>query len=375
MAQVLIETQNQWDKAFFKSFVSLSQRIYRQHPFYLSESVKDFAKRFALGAAFSRHNEWLALLAMDGGRPVGRMIVNVRRDPKERGVFAPLGFFECENRPDVAQALFAHAQEWAVGKGSKQLRTPMSGHFFMSYRIQQAGDSHRDPFYGEPIFPEYYHQLFSQNGFAPLGHWDTYRVSAQAQFAKSLDQREKLKAFSPKALGLVVRAPDMKNWESELKLFHRLICDSYKNMPEFMPISWDEFKSEYWDFKYILDRKFTFFVEFEGEPVGFIVAYRDPLPILLKAQRSPWPWRKLLALWRLRHNQGVLLIPYLGKVFGKENVKGVMATLTKPVLIDYAQERDLFYGCYVNKNSPSFGGSNLLPENVSGSYVLYGKQI
>src|SRR2546421_1058020 len=79
---------------------------------------------------FLKHGEVQCFVALDDGKPVGRISAQIDRDfdkqwPDEKGV-GFFGFFDSRNDPQVARALFGKAAEWVRGKGRTRLRGPFT---------------------------------------------------------------------------------------------------------------------------------------------------------------------------------------------------------------------------------------------------------
>ena len=79
---------------------------------------------------FLKHGEIRCFLALEDGRPVGRVSAQIDLDfdkqwPQEKGV-AFFGFFDSKDDPAVARALFEAASGWARSKGRTRLRGPFT---------------------------------------------------------------------------------------------------------------------------------------------------------------------------------------------------------------------------------------------------------
>lgn len=179
-----------------------------------------------------------------------------------------------------------------------------------------------------------------------------------------------------------IRPARIASWNDELKIIHSLFTDSYAAMPDFMPISFEEFAVLYDDFRHLIRPDLVFFVERsepsseQGEPggerpVAFLISFFDPLPVLLKHQRAG-RFAKLLTLLRLKLNRSRMLIPYVGKT-NVAGVKGVAAAMGRQLVknaLRYRTHRALV--CFLAEGSPSY--ATLPPERRTvARYVLYRK--
>jgi hypothetical protein len=368
-----IQARNQWDAPFFEKLGELRNRIHGGNPFHLRESVDDLQALFGPDAPFHRHNEWQAWLALGSdGRARGSLVASRPRDAWGTGKFIPVGWFECEHDPAIARRLFDEAAAWARARGHASLRGPIQGNFFNSYKLRLPGGG--TPFYGEPTCPDYYHALFAEAGYQVSNTWDSVEIPYAEQIRVAREIMAHVGRSPESDPELRVRNVDLRRWKEELRTMHALFLDSYASMTDFMPIHFDEFERLYDSFRHLIQPELSLFIEHRGKPVGFMIAYFDPLPILLRAQRSRAPWRKLVALYRLRRNRRRLLLPYVGKVSGATAIKGVAGILVNRLLLAIEKHRQDYIACYLAEGSPSY--ATLPPaRRHHAKYVLYAKEI
>lgn len=361
-----------WDESFFNLFNDLRNTLFSGNPHFLREGFDALKKQFHADAPFNKNNDWHAWLAVRGEKVVGRLVATFPKAAKLE--FVPCGYFDCENDAEAAKALFEKAAKWAQAKGIQALKGPIDGHFFNSYRLKLPGGS--TPFFGEPICPDYYHELYKAAGFEPFERWDTIEVVRDESIStfSSITMRFWGRKINP---DLKIREINARNWNKELRTVHSLISQSYSKMPNFMPISFEEFEVLYDDFKYLINPKLSFFVEYKGQPVGFMIAFFDPLPILLDHQKSKPGWlAKLKTLLRLKLNRKRLLVVYVGKVDTTgPKIKGVTAMLALRLAINTARYPETYpLVCYLAEGSPTYAS---LPKNrrLYSQYVVYRRTI
>ena len=103
----------------------------KEDPNWVPPLLDDYRRQLdAKKSPFLKHGELACFTAFEAGTPVGRISVQIDREfdrvhPQEPGV-AFFGFFDCPDRLDVARALFAQAEEWALAKGRTRLRGPFT---------------------------------------------------------------------------------------------------------------------------------------------------------------------------------------------------------------------------------------------------------
>ncbi len=376
MNVVTVET---WDTPFFEAFVDFRNRIHAQIPSSFPETMADYERYFGPHNPFAVDYAWIGFIVRDGAAVCAKAILAWRRD----GTVGNLGFLDWENNPSAAKILTEAVVQKARGVGLKSLKTPVDLNFYVKYRIKCPGGG--KPFWGEPIYPDYYHELFAGTGFTEIGRWDTYKIKRLKGIWDYLVKRKKLAKKSvgshPKArdkrLRTTIRCVRPADWEGELKIIHSLFNEAYKSMPEWEPISFPQFKIIYDDFKYIINPYYAYIVELRGSPVGFSINFADPLPVLTKVKGLKLSkMRKVLLLLQLRMNLSTLLIAHVGKIPGPqgEEIKGVQIQVSKRIQIITALMRTVLVTFQI-KNSPSRRSFEERSQDSYSEYVLYGREL
>ncbi len=110
-----------------KRFNQIQREIYKHDPNWVPPiwQVQDELVGFRKHPFYER-NACQAFIAVDGDRPVGRIVAihnvgHVERYNDDVGFF---GFFECIDDESVAQTLVSAACEWLRERGLKTLRGP-----------------------------------------------------------------------------------------------------------------------------------------------------------------------------------------------------------------------------------------------------------
>ena len=358
-----------WNDDLFSGFIGLKHELQKDLPTYFPETLEDYRKVLHPESAFAQDYEWRGFQIHEGEKLVAKAILAWRRGQTTGN----LGYIDWINDEAVAKLLVTNVRTYALMKDFEQIKCPVDLNFFVKYRIRCPGGG--APYYGEPIYPDYYHELFEKVGFEIIGTWDTFLVDRFKTIGNFFKKRKKLnKRRHAHHDDLKVRFIKLSDWDNELKVVHGLFLASFKDMPEFEPITYEQFKLIYDDFKYLIHPLLSYIVEFKGVPVGFSINYPDPLQILSSVRYKKLSViQKGILLARLKLNCKTLLMPYMGKTTGPngEEVKGIMIKITK--LLSYgilAAEKSL--SCYQSTNSPAKRplGPELITEYAK--YVLYG---
>lgn len=365
-------TFDKWDESFFKSFVNFKKALQGHLITYFPENLEDYKKFFHPDSVFSSDITWKGFLVLSDEAVVAKAILVNQKG----NLVGNLGFIDWIDHEEIARYLISAVEATAKEWGLKEIKTPVDVNFFVKYRIRCPGGG--EPYYGEPIYPDYYHKLFNCCGYNVVGTWDTYQIKRLGTFLSLAKKRKMLKTRKhPHTEKVNVRLLNLSDWDNELKIVYELFLKSFSGMPEFQPINFDQFKLLYDDFKYIAHPLLSYIVELKGTPIGFSINYPDPLETLARVKdKKLSKFDKILLLIKLRLNFKTLLMPYMGKVPGPngEDVKGVFLKvsklLTRGVLVS---GKSLI--CYQSPDSPSRRpmDPDLLKEYAK--YVLYGKKL
>jgi len=74
---------------------------------------------------------------------------------------------------------------------------------------------------------------------------------------------------------LVLRKINMAAWEDEIKLARHIYNEALGPLPDYVPVSDDEFLTLAGSFKPILDTDMALIAEVDGKPVGYALALPD----------------------------------------------------------------------------------------------------
>lgn len=368
----IVKQFSNWDDDIINDVIAFKESMQKDLPTFFPEKLEDYRKLLHPSSEFSKDYQWCGFLIKLNNSTVAKAILSWRNGSQ----IGNLGFIDWINDEEVAKLLTKKVEAYAKSIGLSEIKTPVDLNFFVKYRIKCNGGSGA-PYYGEPIYPDFYHNLFLATGYGIVGTWDTYLITRFRTFTSLMKKRKKLEARKDKHDSKVnIRLIKVSDWDNELKIIYRMFVESFKEMPEFEDISFEQFKLIYNDFKYIIHPLLSYVVELNGVPVGFSINYPDPLLILSKVKyKNLSKLQKIFLLAKLRLNFKTLLMPYMGKVKGPngEDVKGVFLKISK--LLTYgvlAANKALV--CYQSPDSPS--RRPIDPDLVEeyAKYVLYGKK-
>jgi GNAT superfamily N-acetyltransferase len=262
-----------------RRFVDLPWKIYnqREHPQWVPPL------RIAVRDALDRRNPFYAtadrqlFLALRNGTPVGRIAAIENRAHNEFhddrvGFF---GFFESNDDPDVAAALFGAAEKWLAARNLDTMRGPVNPSTNHECGLLVGGfEAH--PMIMTTWNPRYYAGLFEAQGFAKAKDLLAYFFPMQGNDALELPDRYRLHAErAMSGHGLTFRDIDLSRFDEEVGRCWDIYNSAWEKNWGFVPMSRESFLHEAKVLKYIIFPHLAFIAEADGEPAGFMIVVPD----------------------------------------------------------------------------------------------------
>jgi hypothetical protein len=284
-------------------FLRLPFSIYREIPQWVPPLQMDERRRLdPKRFPFYSHSQAQFLLAYDGTRPVGRLAIldNRRFNEFNRTRTAFFYLFECENRHEVAAALFKCGFEWARSRGLETINGPIGFTPLDGLGLLVKGFEHR-PAFGLPYNPAYYVDLIEAEGFSNDHDIVSGYLNSDSPFpprihdlAGRLAQRRGLHILRCNTRG------DLRKLVPYLKELYNSSLDSGDIT---MPLSDEEVDAMASQLIWLADPKLVKLVMKVGDPpqgnekaVGFLIAYPDISAALQRTggRLFPFGWLTLL---------------------------------------------------------------------------------
>jgi len=292
-------------------FVTMPWKFYRNDPHWVPPLVGDqMAFIDPSKGVFFDHGEAELFLAYRGADPVGRISaqVNLRYDDYYSDGKGFVGFFECEDDPQTAHALFRAAGSWLSGKGRKLMEGPMSfGVYDETGILIQGFDT--DPYVLTSHNPPYYQRLFETAGWEKSVDWYAFRGRASV-FKNKLSPRYFL--LSQRVLkrnGISVRQADMRHHlDREAEIVQRIFAAAWSSNWGHVPLTDREFGRLKDGVKQFVIPELTFIVELEGKPIAFALAIYDANVAVKKVNGRLFPFGFMTLLATLKKTRRFRLV-------------------------------------------------------------------
>jgi GNAT superfamily N-acetyltransferase len=293
-----------------RTFLTFPWRIYADDPLWIPPLLPDRAKTIdPERGVFYRRGQAEFFIAWRGGEPVGTIsaaedrVTNERRGKKE----CMIGFFECVEEDEVAQALFQRAIEWAEEHGLNALLGPFNLDYEDSYGVLIEGRD-RPPVLFCGHSPPYYQGLFERFGFQPARSdniafeiptdIDTPETRKLSRIADRLRKRGRIK----------VRGADLDHWREEVDRVYSLINVALSHLPDSIGWERDALHASMKPFVRFADPELILFAEVEGKVVGWFPGIPNLNEWFQHANGLRYPWDALKLWWASRRQPACLAI-------------------------------------------------------------------
>ena len=303
------------------AFIDYPFELFKGHPHWIGELKKDTRHMLDLSHPFWRHAERKLFLAYRGGQPAGRIAAIVNRahnsfHGENCGFF---GFFDCEDRQETADALFAAAAKYLKAMGMEALRGPVNPSTNETCGMLAEGfDS--DPMIMMPYNPPYYLDLASGAGFVKAKDLLAFRVDPAIGFGKRF---EKIVARMNRSGAVKLELVDIKKLAQAIADIKDIYNGAWEKNWGFVPMTDAEFDDLAVAMKPLLKPDYLYFARVDGKPAGFVMLLPN-FNIPMKAARGSLNALTILPfLWNMmfRMNNGRLLTLGVKKEFRNRGIE------------------------------------------------------
>ena len=284
-----------------RRFIRLPWRIYRDDPCWMPPLIH--AQEELVGFRphpFYEKSRARSFLAVRGGRDVGRItaIVNaghIERYQEPRGFF---GFFECDDEPAAARALFAAAREWLHGQGMRAIRGPVNPSLNYECGLLIEGFD-TPPFFMMTHARPYYARLVEANGFGKIE--DLYAFWGRTSMLSSLDSKLATMVQGVKErFGVKVRPLDRRRFTDEVRMFLDIYNSSLGGTWGFVPLTDGEVRHMATSLEHLIVPELALVAEVDGKPIGTAFCLLDYNPRIKAINGRLFPFGFLRLLWNKR---------------------------------------------------------------------------
>ncbi len=316
-----IEKVDTANKAQVRRFVQLPYRLYKDCPQWVPPLDLDAYNQLnPKKHPFYEHSDVEFFLAVRDGRDVGRIgaIENKPFNQYHKSKEADFYFFECENDPEAAAALFQTVFDWAKSRGLDCVVGPKGLGPLDGYGLQVFGHEHRQTMTMLTYNLPYIQQLVEAQGF--VKEVDFVSCYLPADKFQIPERVERIARRAAERSGLAVKK--FKN-KKELVGWADRIGDAYNkafiNNWEYFPFTKKEIDFVVENILTVADHRLIKIITHGDEAVGFLFAFHDVSAALQRAKGklNPLSLADLLLEMRRTHTVSVNGMGILPEYHGK----------------------------------------------------------
>jgi len=287
-----IEKVDTGNKSQVKRFVEFCHDLYKDCPQWVPPlNIDAYAQLNRKKHPFHEHSDVDFFLAVRDGRDVGR-IAAIENKPfnKYHGTKkADFYFFDCENDPEAAAALFNKVFEWAKQRGLNSVVGPKGMGPLDGYGVLIFGHEHRQTMTMLNYNYPYYQQLVEAQGFEKEVDFvscflpaDQFKIPERVEhIAQRVMTRGHLqvKRFKNKK--------DMLQWAARIgKAYNNAFVENW----EYYPLTQREIDFVVDNIMVIADHRLIKIITHNEEVVGFLFAFPDISAALQRARGHLFPF-------------------------------------------------------------------------------------
>ena len=264
---------------------------------------------------FFGHADGQLFVARSGGQDVGRISAHIDRialdmDPAQG--FGPgtgqWGLFDATDEA-VAHALIAHGEDWLREQGMDRALGPVSMSIWEEPGLLVRGHDHA-PTIMMGHHPAHYREWIEAAGYCPAKSLLTYELDVTKEFPPLIQRIVKSGKRNER---ISMRAPDKKDWESEVRIVLEILNDAWSDNWGFVPFTDAEIAYTAKKLKPIVHPQINRIAELDGKPVAFMITLPDVNGVLQKVDGKllPTGWFHLLR-WLRKPTGSDMRVPLMG---------------------------------------------------------------
>jgi hypothetical protein len=262
-----------------REFIELPHRLYRDVPQWVPWFRADVRRMVSRKHPFFEHSAAEFFLARRGDRVVGRLCVqeNTRYNQHQKMRGAHFYFFDAEDDPEAATALFEAARGWARGRGLDSLMGPFGLGGSTGNGILVDGFEHTAAMTMMSWNPPYYARLLEGAGFAK--HFELYSAHLDASAFRLPDRiRSVAEHVLARKRFSVLRfrnKAELKRLAGKIGEVYNVSLASDPSHSDAYPLTPAELKLATNDIMTVADPQLVKILAYDGEIVGFVFGFAD----------------------------------------------------------------------------------------------------
>jgi GNAT superfamily N-acetyltransferase len=283
-----------WGK---RTFVDVPFRLHGKDPTWVPPLRYSVYDRLSPRHPAHTHQRWSLWTAHRNGAVVGRIgaCIDSLFNERQAERWAWVGFFDSVEDQSVAGSLFDVALDWARRQGAEVAVGPAN--FTTNDELGLLIDGFDYP----PTLmtlenPPYYEKLWEGAGWEPVADLYGWRFTRKTTTGLSERQRRALERLRART-NIHVRDMRTDDYDGEVRRFFELYNKIWQQNWGYVPMPEAEVRHLGKQLKHILNPRWAFALEREGEPVAVCLTVPDANELMLKVRSGrllPTGWARLL---------------------------------------------------------------------------------
>ena len=284
-----------------RTFIRLPWRLYRSHRNWVPPLLMEQRKLLDRDKnPFFAHAEAEFFLALRDGRAVGRITAHLDRNFNEfqGNDWGMFGFFECEDDPEAATALLATAEAWLRERDRDRMIGPLNFSTNDECGVMIEGHD-RPPMILSPYSHTYYPALIEGAGLVKgmdLLMWELSVRNRDDVLPVIWELAGKVESEH----NVITRRMRKRDLEAEVGRFLEVYNAAWERNWGFVPLTDDEVRHYAKDLRPVLDERWAYVAERDGEVLGASLTLPDFNQVLIRLNGRLLPFGWIKALWHKR---------------------------------------------------------------------------
>ncbi len=291
-------------------FIDVPFRLHGHDPSWVPPLRLSVYDRLSRRHPTRSHQRWALWTAHRGGKPVGRIgaCIDATFNQRQGEAWAWVGFFDAVNDAEVARSLFDVALDWSRRQGAQKAVGPAN--FTTNDELGLLVEGFETPATLLTLEnPPYYEDLWTGAGWEQAMDLYGYQFH-RASTGLSERQRRTLQRLRERS-HVQVRQLNKDNYDADVGRFFELYNAIWQNNWGFAPMPEAEIRHLAKQIKQMINPRWAFALERNGEPVAVCLALPDVNQLMLKVRSGrllPTGWAPLLfGLKRLKQVRVIAL--------------------------------------------------------------------
>lgn len=254
-----------------KDFLYFPVELYKNDPNWIRPLDKDIEGIFDPKVnKYFRHGQatrWL--LKADSGKVIGRVaaFINNKTAKSTEYITGGIGFFECIDDQQAANAMFDVSKAWLQERGMEAMDGPINfgeRHNWWGLLV----DGFIEPNYCMPYNFPYYQPLFENYGFQVYFEQYTYHRTVEAKLPELYAEKAERIARDPKYIFEHINKSQLAKYAEDFRYVYNKAWVNHSGVRE---MSKAQAMSIMKQLKPVLDEDIIWFAYYDKEPVGFFI--------------------------------------------------------------------------------------------------------